>query len=273
MFEKYLKKLYTWESLENTDRGVEFELKNRLLDVDIQEITQVKIDDTKIDREDITLFIDGEKEVDLTDFDEYGSVDFELGRTVQFVLDREHLQSGEHSITVGFEVDSYGEVSFTKEETLPGEDGEEFVEDEDLNLKAEPSGFEPPLWGSVERLATKLEESTGIFSKYLPKNKGELEVRINKNVDGALASAFDSKKQFTVYMGVRESNGSLESICDLTGMTPESVSENLDELITEGIVDTYYDGDDKKYEARPPLEAARITGQQVTSSVEDYFLF
>jgi len=41
MIEQYLERLFTWESLENTERGVEFELKNRLIEAEFEGVTMV----------------------------------------------------------------------------------------------------------------------------------------------------------------------------------------------------------------------------------------
>jgi len=57
MIEQYLERLFTWERLENTERGVEFELKNRLIEAEFEGVTTAKIDGEAA-AGDITLELD-----------------------------------------------------------------------------------------------------------------------------------------------------------------------------------------------------------------------
>ena len=58
MIEQYLERLFTWERLENTERGVEFELKTRLIEAEFEGVTTAKIDGEAVAAGDITLELD-----------------------------------------------------------------------------------------------------------------------------------------------------------------------------------------------------------------------
>ena len=58
MIEQYLERLFTWERLENTERGVEFELKTRPIEAEFEGVTTAKIDGEAAAAGDITLELD-----------------------------------------------------------------------------------------------------------------------------------------------------------------------------------------------------------------------
>jgi hydroxymethylglutaryl-CoA reductase (NADPH) len=65
--QQYLERLFTWESLENTDRGVEFELKNRLVEAELHGVAGGSLDGTDVDAAAITLELPDGTLMDATD--------------------------------------------------------------------------------------------------------------------------------------------------------------------------------------------------------------
>ena len=119
-----LKQLYTFGSLENTDRGVEFALKNRLKDATLTELLDVTIDGTSVPRGRIHLFMgDG----DTYAADTLGgdtTLDFPLKRTLHLRVRRPPLDPGKHQIELSFRAQPFGELSFAVEDSISEPDDE-----------------------------------------------------------------------------------------------------------------------------------------------------
>jgi hydroxymethylglutaryl-CoA reductase (NADPH) len=117
-----LKQLYTFGSLENTDRGVEFAIKNRLKDATLTELIEVKIDGEPVSRDDVHLFLgDGAVyEADAISAD--NTVDFPLRRTLHLRADRPALDIGKHEIELAFRAKPFGKLSFAVEDSISKQD-------------------------------------------------------------------------------------------------------------------------------------------------------
>jgi hydroxymethylglutaryl-CoA reductase (NADPH) len=117
-----LKQLYTFGSLENTDQGVQFAIKNRLKDATLTELLDVKIDGESVPRNELVLFMgDG----DTYQADEISSdnvVDFPLRRTLHVRADRSALDTGKHEIELSFRSKPFGKLSFTVEDSISTQD-------------------------------------------------------------------------------------------------------------------------------------------------------
>ena len=115
MIEQYLERLFTWESLENTERGVEFELKNRLIEAEFEGVTTVKIDGEPVAAEDITLELSADERYAADEIMPESPLELDLAETVQVVLDRPRLRLGVHELELGLRtiqnhLDGLGEV-------------------------------------------------------------------------------------------------------------------------------------------------------------------
>jgi len=117
-----LKQLYTFGSLENTDQGVQFAIKNRLADATFTGLLDVKIDGTSVANDRIKLHMgDGEAYAP----DEISSdqpIDFPLRRTVSIVVDVDHLDKGKHEVEVVFRSDPFGELNLKVEDSITEEE-------------------------------------------------------------------------------------------------------------------------------------------------------
>ena len=94
-----LKQLHTFGSLRNTERGVEFSLKNRLSDATVTAVKMVKLDKKEVPREAISLELSNGQVVRPDDLSII-PLDFPLRQTVEMVCAVEHLDLGKHKIEV-----------------------------------------------------------------------------------------------------------------------------------------------------------------------------
>ena len=117
-----LKQLYTFGSLENTDRGVEFALKNRLKDATLTELLEVKINGESVSRKDVLLFM-GEGETYAADeISDANTIDFPLRRTLHVRTERPALDTGKHEIELTFRSQPFGTLSFSIEDSISEQD-------------------------------------------------------------------------------------------------------------------------------------------------------
>ena len=117
-----LKQLYTFGSLENTDRGVEFAIKNRLKDATLTELLDLKINGRSVPREDLHLFMGDGDTYAADEISKANSVDFPLKRTLHVRADHPELETGKHEIELTFRANPFGKLSFTVEDSIREQD-------------------------------------------------------------------------------------------------------------------------------------------------------
>ena len=113
-----LKKLYTFGSLENTDQGVQFGIKNRLQDATLNELKHVTIDGTKVPLSDVHLHLGDGTTIDATALEDSTAIDFPLRRTLSVVCNRAALDVGKHEISIAFKSKPFGTLDFTVEDAI-----------------------------------------------------------------------------------------------------------------------------------------------------------
>jgi len=113
-----LKQLYTFGSLENTDQGVEFALKNRLKDATLTELVEVKIDGTAAAATDVHLFMGDGETYSAGEISDDHAIDFPLRRTLHLRVDHAPLDPGKHEIALTFRARPFGELSFAVEDSI-----------------------------------------------------------------------------------------------------------------------------------------------------------
>jgi hydroxymethylglutaryl-CoA reductase (NADPH) len=113
-----LKQLYTFGSLENTDQGVEFALKNRLKDATLTELLDVKINGEPVPRDDLHLFMGEGKSYRADEISGDNTVDFPLKRTLHVRAGHSALEIGKHEIELTFRAKPFGKLSFTVEDSI-----------------------------------------------------------------------------------------------------------------------------------------------------------
>ncbi|WP_178916495.1 hydroxymethylglutaryl-CoA reductase [Natronomonas gomsonensis] len=120
--EKILKRLYTYGSLKDTDRGVEFEVKNRLQDAKFAGINRLVINGDEIDSERVRLVTADGDSFRLDEVTEDSPIQFPVGRTVTVVVEEMNLPTGDHDIHVDFVAEPFGELTLEIGDTIRGED-------------------------------------------------------------------------------------------------------------------------------------------------------
>ncbi len=106
-----LKKLYTYGSLENTSRGVQFSLKNRLSDTKVTALHSIKIDDQEVPRDKIVLDLGNGVRLSPDDL-AADPIDFPLQRILDIVCQIAPLTLGKHEIELNFEAETFGNLKF-----------------------------------------------------------------------------------------------------------------------------------------------------------------
>ena len=117
-----LKQLYTFGSLENSDRGVEFALKNRLKDATLTELLEVKINGEPVSREHVHLFMGEGETYSASEISDENTVDFPLRRTLHVRAERTPLETGKHEIALTFRAQPFGKLSFSIEDSISKQD-------------------------------------------------------------------------------------------------------------------------------------------------------
>ncbi|PSQ72666.1 MAG: hydroxymethylglutaryl-CoA reductase, partial [Bacteroidetes bacterium QH_6_64_77] len=117
-----LEQLYTFGSLENTDRGVEFALKNRLKDATLTKLLDVQIDGKSVPREEMHLFMGDGETYSADNVSDDNALDFPLRRTLHVRVHRPPLETGKHDIEIHFRAQPFGTLSFSVEDSVSEQD-------------------------------------------------------------------------------------------------------------------------------------------------------
>ena len=120
-----LKQLYTFGSLENTDQGVQFAIKNRLKDATLTELLEVAVDGTTVPHDQLRLYMGGES-LAADEVSEGAPIDFPLRRTLHVQTGLPDVDAGKHEIKIAFRAKPFGKLSFTVEDSISEQDA--FVE-------------------------------------------------------------------------------------------------------------------------------------------------
>ncbi|PSQ63937.1 MAG: hydroxymethylglutaryl-CoA reductase, partial [Bacteroidetes bacterium QH_1_61_8] len=117
-----LKQIYNFGSLENTDQGVEFAIKNRLKDATLTGLLDLRIDGDAVPPERVHLFM-GEGEPHAADeISEEDAIDFPLRRTLHVRADRPALEADKHTLELTVQAEPFGTLTFSVEDSISGQD-------------------------------------------------------------------------------------------------------------------------------------------------------
>ncbi len=119
--DKVLKRLYTYGSLKDTDRGVEFEVKNRLQDAKFAGIDRLEINGQTVDSGRVLLETADGETLRLEDVTENDPIPFPVGRTVVVVVEEMDLPAGDHDIVIEFTAKPFGELTLEIGDTIRDE--------------------------------------------------------------------------------------------------------------------------------------------------------
>lgn len=261
MIEQYLERLFTWESLENTEQGVEFELKNRLIEAEFQGVTTAKLDGEPVAKENITLERSADERVTADEVTPETPLELDLAETVQVILDRERLRLGVHEIEIGLRVEGYGEVGFTTDDEITTEDlidvdpGEFTVEE--LNALAdvitEPVSLERLIereedgkarTTALKHLEERLQEAEPLTEAEMVKAEVSEKDAGGGIVNELLVEVLESPQRVSVYLAAQTlGSGTPAEISSRVVFSEEVVESTLETLESEGLAERKADGE------------------------------
>ena len=114
-----LKQLYTHGSLQKTEDGLCFMLKNRLKDAHLEEILQISLDGKHISNEKITLKVGPDTLLSAEEVNASGNVPFPLREVITVFLDVK-AKAGPEKLKLGIEFKAapFGKLKFTVEDNI-----------------------------------------------------------------------------------------------------------------------------------------------------------
>ena len=268
MIEQYLERLFTWESLENTERGVEFELKNRLIEAEFEGVTTVVVDGEPVAAEDVTLLLSDEDRYTADEITPEAPLELDLAETVQVVLERDRLRLGVHELEVGLRVEGYGEVGFTTDDEVRTEDlldvdPAEYTVAELRELAAavtEPESLErllarerdgPDRTTAVELLEGRLEAAEPLSAEEMVRSEPTTKDTGSNIVNDLLVEVLESPQRVSVYLTVQTlGSGTPEEIAGRTLLPENTVRTTLEDFESEDLADR---GEDGEYSVASPV--------------------
>src|SRR5688572_17289165 len=104
-----LKQMYTLGSLENSEDGVRFSLKNRLSNATVTRLQEVRINGRAVPIDRLTLEIGGDR-IAGTDISPTSALAFPLAKVVNIHARTEPLEKGQHEIALAFDTTPFGSL-------------------------------------------------------------------------------------------------------------------------------------------------------------------
>ena len=278
MIEQYLERLFTWESLENTERGVEFELKNRLIEAEFEGVTTIVVDGEPIAAEDVTLVLSDEERYTADEITPEAPLELDLAETVQVVVDRDRLRLGVHELEVGLRVEGYGEVGFTTDDEVRTEDlldvdpGEYTVAElrELAAAVTEPESLErllarerdgPDRTTAVEFLEGRLEAAEPLSAEEMVRSEPTTKDTGSSIVNDLLVEVLESPQRVSVYLTVQTLGaGTPEEIAGRTLLPENTVRSTLEDFESEDLADR---GEDGEYSVASPVSVLQKRQQDL----------
>lgn len=121
-----LRQLYTFGSLQNTDRGIQFSIKNRLSDARLTALSKVRIDGEDVPLDSIVMDLGSGLSLSPVEVSPENQIDFLLRQTMDIQANVEPLDQGKHSIEIWFETRPFGKLKLKVEDAIR-EDKEHLV--------------------------------------------------------------------------------------------------------------------------------------------------
>lgn len=113
-----LGKLYNRTSLKNEDGRVRFSVKNRLSPSVLSEISQIAINGQSVAHDRIWLSVETSETIPLSNIKPESPLDFPLGVLVNFYLDIDPLDEGQHELNLVMETTPFGRISVEVQDAL-----------------------------------------------------------------------------------------------------------------------------------------------------------
>jgi hypothetical protein len=112
-----LKKLYLQDSLQNTEDGFQFIIKNVLMDGTVTHPLKLLMDNKPIDPDSITVSA-GDLSMPVTEISESNQLPLKVGVEVTVVVHGDPLSSGEHTLDVTASTKEFGDIEFSIKDSL-----------------------------------------------------------------------------------------------------------------------------------------------------------
>ena len=113
-----LQRLYTFGSLSNFQGGVQFSIKNRLMDTDLQGVFSIKINQRDVPLEQVQIETEDGQSLPLNGISVDKPLPFGLASSYCIKLPHPPLGKGKHEIEIGFVAGLFGKMHFTVEDTF-----------------------------------------------------------------------------------------------------------------------------------------------------------
>jgi len=113
-----LKQLYTFGSLENTERGVQFGIKNRLSDATVTEVLKVSIGGSAMPLEEVELRDSDGNRYGATAISKDNALTFPLREALTVQTAHPSLPKGKHSIEIVVRAKPFGKLKLSVEDSL-----------------------------------------------------------------------------------------------------------------------------------------------------------
>jgi hydroxymethylglutaryl-CoA reductase (NADPH) len=155
-----LKQLYTFGSLENVPGGVRFALKNRLSDATLTRLVAVRLDDAEIPLDHLALDLGDGKLIPGAAVSTGAPIAFPLRKTVLINARDGKLGVGKHEITIAFEADPFGSLSFTVKDSIAE------VKHTRIGVPTDKENNQTP--AIIAARQRFVEEFTGVKLKHVP---------------------------------------------------------------------------------------------------------
>jgi hypothetical protein len=272
MISQYLERLFTWESLENTERGVEFELKNRLTDATFDGITAARLEGEPVALADTSLELEDGTHLSVEEITGDDPLVFDLAETAQVVMDRERLRLGTQELEIGMDVDGVGVVSFavtdevTEADLLDVNPADytvaelrelvgDLVEPVELQrlLEHERDGKDrKTAKAAIESRLETVEATAPAPEEREP--TAERSAVLGGSLATLVSTVLETPKQVTVYTTARVSKtATAADVASLTFLTEQTVERTLEDLVMDGVVERADGG----YRAKSPFAVLR----------------
>lgn len=113
-----LRQLYTFNTLKNTENGIQFSIKNRLTDVNFSELISIKINGLEIPKDKISFDLGEGQVISANNISESNPIVFPLRKTATVNCANGNLPTGKHKIEIAVKAKGYGSLKFDVEDAI-----------------------------------------------------------------------------------------------------------------------------------------------------------
>jgi hydroxymethylglutaryl-CoA reductase (NADPH) len=113
-----LKQLYTRGSLQNTEKGLQFVIKNRLKDAQLYGVECIAIDGTRQEMDSVELLEPNRDAIPIQKISKSYSVDFPLKKAIVFNIKNKILKEGKYKLRFVVYAEPFGKLEFEVEDSI-----------------------------------------------------------------------------------------------------------------------------------------------------------